>query len=245
MPCTPGVTAASLGAWDPSVAVATPGEALGGLWATRTGWHRMAPMGPTYRACLGQQCACERSSWTFSHLCMMIVDADSHACRRGHPVLCCPLHGRSGRCVPDAVGLNRGLVGWSSATVMARIKALTGLFECCGEHCAARQGLECPCAALGSPQGPHASCVVSVRWFIGARLAGTGLLCAPTVCGGSAPNGYTNNLGVVQATVMLSMGQRCACSTQGCHKQCKVLLEQPASHPNCWCNRWGRSHRTQ
>ena len=163
---------------------------------------------------LGQPCASERSSWTFSHLCMMIVDADSHTCRRGHPVLCCPLHGRSGRCVPDRVGSNRGLVGWSSATVMARIKALTGLFECCGEHCAAHQGLECPCAALGSPQGPHASCVVSVRWFIGARLAGTGLLCAPTVCGGSAPNGYTNNLGVMQATVMLSMGQRCACSTR-------------------------------
>ena len=245
MPCTPGVTVASLGAGDSSIAKATPGEALCGLWATRTGWHRMAPMGPTYRACLGQQCACERSSWTFSHLCMMIVDADSHTCRRGHPVLCCPLHGRSGRCVPDAVGSNRGLVGWSSATVMARIKALTGLFECCGEQCAAHQGLECPCAALGSPQGPHASCVVSVRWFIGARLAGTGLLCAPTVCGGSAPNGYTNNLGVMQAT------PAALCTVCGTPGRCQHTAAQwkasqwPAPLPNCWCNRWGRSHRTQ
>ena len=176
MLCTPGATAALSGAWDASIAEATPGEALGGLWATRTGWHRMAPMGPTYRACLGHQCACERISWTFSHICMIVVDADPHICRRYHAVLCCPVHGRSGRCVPDTVGSNRRLIGWSSATVMARIKALTGLFECCGEHCAARQGLECLCAALGSPQGPHASCVVSVRWFLGVRLAGTGLL---------------------------------------------------------------------
>ena len=97
MPCTPGVTAASLGAWDPSVAAATPGEALGGLWATRTGWHRMAPMGPTYRACLGQQCACERSSWTFSHLCMMVMNADQRMCRGDHLVSRYPLHERSGR----------------------------------------------------------------------------------------------------------------------------------------------------
>ena len=179
MPCTPGVTVASLGAGDSSIAEATPGEALCGLWATRTGWHRMAPMGPTYRACLGHQCACERISWTFSHICMITVDADSHICRRDHAVLCCPLHGRSGRCVPDTVGSNRRLIGWSSATVMARIKARVGLFECFSEHCAARQGLTCPCAAPESPQGPHASCVVSVRWFLGVRLAGTGLLCAP------------------------------------------------------------------
>ena len=202
----------------------------------------MALMGPTYRACLGQQCACERSSWTFSHLCMMIVDADSHTCRRGHPVLCCPLHGRSGRCVPDRVGSNRGLVGWSSATVMARIKALTGLFECCGEHCATRQGLKCPCAALESPQGPHASCVVSVRWFLEVRLAGTGLLMCSYCVQWERPQRLHQQY---EATVMLFMGQWCACSTQGCHKQCNVLLEQPASHPYCWCNRWGRSHCTQ
>ena len=139
----------------------------------------------------------------------------------------------------------RKLVGWSSATVMARIKALTGLFECCGEHCAAHQGLECPCAALGSPQGPYASCVVSVRWFIGARLAGTGLLCAPTVCGGSAPNGYTNNLGVMQATPAALCT---VCGTPGCCKHTAAqwkASQWPAPHPNCWCNRWGRSHRTQ
>ena len=202
----------------------------------------MAPMGPTYRACLGHQCACERISWTFSHICMIIVDADSHICRRDHAVLCCPLHGRSGRCVPDTVGSNRRLIGWSSATVMARIKARVGLFECCSEHCAARQGLTCPCAALESPQGPHASCVVSVRWFLGVRLAGTGLLMYSYCVQWERPQRLHQQY---EATVMLFMGQWCACSTQGCHKQCKVLLEQPASHPNCWCNRWGRSHRTQ
>ena len=71
---------------------------------------------------------------------------------------------------------------------------------------------------------------MSVRCFLEARLAGTGLLCTPTVYSGSAPNGYTNNLGVTWATVMLSMGQWCAYSAQGRHKQCTVLLEQPASH---------------
>ena len=202
----------------------------------------MALMGPTYRACLGHQCACERISWTFSHICMIIVDADSHICRRDHAVLCCPLHGRSGRCVPGTVGSNRRLVGWSSATVMARIKARVGLFECCGEHCAARQGLTCPCAALESPQGPHASCVVSVRWFLEVRLAGTGLLMCSYCVQWERPQRLHQQY---EATVMLFMGQWCACSTQGCHKQCNVLLEQPASHPYCRCNRWGRSHCTQ
>ena len=105
------------------------GKALGGLWSTRTGWHRMVPVGPTYRSHLGQQCACERSSWTLSHVFMMIVNADLHMCRRDHLVPCCPLHGCCGRCVPGTVGANRKLVGWSSATVMTRINARTGLFE--------------------------------------------------------------------------------------------------------------------
>ena len=73
------------------------GKALGGLWSTRTGWHRMVPVGPTYRSHLGQQCACERSSWTLSHVFMMIVNADLHMCRRDHLVSCCPLHGCCGR----------------------------------------------------------------------------------------------------------------------------------------------------
>ena len=42
------------GARHPSVAMATPGEALRGLWTTRTGLHRMAPVGPTYSTYLGQ-----------------------------------------------------------------------------------------------------------------------------------------------------------------------------------------------
>ena len=105
------------------------GKALGGLWSTRTGWHRMVPVGPTYRSHLGQQCACERSSWTLSHVCMMIVNADLHMCRRDHLVPCCPLHGCCGRCVPGTVGANRKLIGWSSATVMARISARTAAWS--------------------------------------------------------------------------------------------------------------------
>ena len=105
------------------------GKALGGLWSTRTGWHRMVPVGPTYRSHLGQQCACERSSWTLSHVFMMIVNADLHMCRRDHLVPCCPLHGCCGRCVPGTVGANRKLIGWSSATVMARISARTAAWS--------------------------------------------------------------------------------------------------------------------
>ena len=242
MPFAPGVTAAPLGAWYPYIAEKTPGEALGGLWATRTGWHRMAPMGPTYRACLGHQCACERISWTFSHICMIIVDADSHICRRDHAVLCCPLHGRSGRCVPDTVGSNRRLIGWSSATVMARIKARVGLFECCSEHCAARQGLTCPCAALESPQGPHASCVVSVRWFLGVRLAGTGLLMYSYCVQWERPQRLHQQYGCDAG---------CSSSTLHClwhpwvlqAHHCPMKSITVASY--CWCNRWGRSHCTQ
>ena len=55
---------------------------------------------------------------------------------------------------------------------------------------------------------------------------------------GSAPKGYTNNLGVTWATVMLSMGQWCAYSAQGRHKQCTVLLEQPASHSYMYLYRY-------
>ena len=59
---------------------------------------------------------------------------------------------------------------------------------------------------------------------------------------GSAPNGYTNNLGVTWATVMLSMGQWCAYSAQGRHKQCTVLLEQPASHSYMYLYRYERRY---
>ena len=202
----------------------------------------MALMGPTYRACLGHQCACERISWTFSHICMIIVDADSHICRRDHAVLCCPLHGRSGRCVPGTVGSNRRLVGWSSATVMARIKARVGLFECCGEHCAARQGLTCPCAALESPQGPHASCVVSVRWFLEVRLAGTGLLMCSYCVQWERPQRLHQQYGCDAG---------CSSSTLHClwhpwvlqAHHCPMKSITVASY--CCCNRWGRSHCTQ
>ena len=127
------------------------GKALDGLWSTRTGWHRMVPVGPTCRSHLGQQCACERSSWTLSHVCMMIVNDDLHMCRRNHLVPCCPLHGCWGRCVPGRVGANRRLGGWSSATVMTRMNAPAEYFEWCRGCCAACWGLECPCAAQVLP----------------------------------------------------------------------------------------------
>ena len=41
---------------------------------------------------LGQPCASERSSWTFSHLFMIEVTADTHMYRGRHLVPCCPLH---------------------------------------------------------------------------------------------------------------------------------------------------------
>ena len=130
-----------LGSADPLVAVAMPGDALCGLWTTCTGMHRLAPVGPTYRTYLGQQCACERSSSTLSHVCMMIVNADSNTCRRNHLVPCCPLHGCWGRCVPDTVGAYRRLGGWSSATVMTRINAPAEYFEWFHGCCATFRGL--------------------------------------------------------------------------------------------------------
>ena len=105
------------------------------------------------------------------------------------------------------VGVHRRLVGESAATVTTKINGHTMLFErYCGCN-SVHVGHVRPCIALDPPYMLHASCVVSVRCFLGARLAGTGLLCTPTVYSGSAPNGYTNNLGVTRAIVMLSMGQ--------------------------------------
>ena len=51
-------------------------------------------MSPNVLHVLGQPCASERSSWTFSHLFMIEVTADPHMYREGHLVPCCPLHER-------------------------------------------------------------------------------------------------------------------------------------------------------
>ena len=47
---------------------------------------------------------------------------------------------------------------------------------------------------------------------------------------GERPNGYTNNMGVIWTTVIVLLGQWCACGTQGRSRQCKVMLELPGTH---------------
>ena len=81
-------------------------------------------------------------------------------------------------------------------------------------------------------------CVHPLRWIRHKRYM------HPVLCPLGAFSEHASRVLDSYIHLLFTVGappQWCAYSAQECHKQCIVLLEQPASHPYCWCNRWGRS----
>ena len=107
------------------------------------------------------------------------------------------------------------MVGESTATVTTKINAHTVLFEWYRACCAIDMDHLRLCAALESPQWRHASCVVSVRWYLGARLAPRSTEAPMLVGERPQPNGYTNNTDVIGSDVLVAPTGN-ICSTQCC-----------------------------